>query len=170
MRISDWSSDVCSSDLANLHRRRGADIGARRHGGKVARIKKKGARTCRPGTAGADIGGDRHRRCQYVADDLPHGRIKAAGCIKPQDYQWCTPFGSVPQSVGNVGRARRPDRAVYIKNNRRRTRLGSKQEDTREQYRNDRSEEHTSELQSLMRISYAVFCLKKKKNKTYTTT
>src|SRR3546814_4133254 len=31
----------------------------------------------------------------------------------------------------------------------------------------DRSEEHTSELQSLMRISYAVFCLKKKKNITY---
>src|SRR3546814_9250187 len=30
-------------------------------------------------------------------------------------------------------------------------------------YRRDRSEEHTSELQSLMRISYAVFCLKKKK-------
>src|SRR3546814_7001710 len=30
-----------------------------------------------------------------------------------------------------------------------------------------RSEEHTSELQSLMRISYAVFCLKKKKNQTY---
>src|SRR3546814_6392394 len=29
----------------------------------------------------------------------------------------------------------------------------------------DRSEEHTSELQSLMRISYAVFCLKKQKNK-----
>src|SRR3546814_2534005 len=29
-----------------------------------------------------------------------------------------------------------------------------------------RSEEHTSELQSLMRISYAVFCLKKKNNKT----
>src|SRR3546814_6915045 len=31
-----------------------------------------------------------------------------------------------------------------------------------------RSEEHTSELQSLMRISYAVFCLKKKNNTTYT--
>src|SRR3546814_4221511 len=30
-----------------------------------------------------------------------------------------------------------------------------------------RSEEHTSELQSLMRISYAVFCLKKKRNNTY---
>src|SRR3546814_1293900 len=32
-----------------------------------------------------------------------------------------------------------------------------------------RSEEHTSELQSLMRISYAVFCLKKKKNKNTNT-
>src|SRR3546814_6021161 len=32
--------------------------------------------------------------------------------------------------------------------------------------RGNRSEEHTSELQSLMRISYAVFCLKKKKNYT----
>src|SRR3546814_3047582 len=32
-------------------------------------------------------------------------------------------------------------------------------------FRLDRSEEHTSELQSLMRISYAVFCLKKKKLK-----
>src|SRR3546814_3924613 len=33
----------------------------------------------------------------------------------------------------------------------------------------ERSEEHTSELQSLMRISYAVFCLKKKKKKQATT-
>src|SRR3546814_10416452 len=35
-----------------------------------------------------------------------------------------------------------------------------------EAYERMRSEEHTSELQSLMRISYAVFCLKNKKNKT----
>src|SRR3546814_1557651 len=34
----------------------------------------------------------------------------------------------------------------------------------------NRSEEHTSELQSLMRISYAVFCLKKKKKKQHITT
>src|SRR3546814_10638245 len=34
---------------------------------------------------------------------------------------------------------------------------------------NGRSEEHTSELQSLMRISYAVFCLKKKNRKKHTT-
>src|SRR3546814_9999653 len=36
--------------------------------------------------------------------------------------------------------------------------------DSRGRWRTRRSEEHTSELQSLMRISYAVFCLKKKKN------
>src|SRR3546814_8846380 len=35
------------------------------------------------------------------------------------------------------------------------------------QYFDERSEEHTSQLQSLMRISYAVFCLKKKKNSKY---
>src|SRR3546814_9217862 len=42
---------------------------------------------------------------------------------------------------------------------------------TNEEWTQPRSEEHTSELQSLMRISYAVFCLKKKKhintNETY---
>src|SRR3546814_2069752 len=39
----------------------------------------------------------------------------------------------------------------------------------RRRRRGRRSEEHTSELQSLMRISYAVFCLKKKISKTLTT-
>src|SRR3546814_3561685 len=38
-----------------------------------------------------------------------------------------------------------------------------------EVFPDNRSEEHTSELQSLMRISYAVFCLKKKKNKAIST-
>src|SRR3546814_1635297 len=52
------------------------------------------------------------------------------------------------------GRPRRPVRAVLIRRSGRTT--PSLQADLR-------SEEHTSELQSLMRISYAVFCLKKKK-------
>src|SRR3546814_4357295 len=39
------------------------------------------------------------------------------------------------------------------------------QADERQIGKGDRSEEHTSELQSLMRISYAVFCLKKKRSK-----
>src|SRR3546814_5271058 len=44
--------------------------------------------------------------------------------------------------------------------------LGKKGEPAKEPLRErNRSEEHTSELQSLMRISYAVFCLKKKKTK-----
>src|SRR3546814_4172674 len=41
--------------------------------------------------------------------------------------------------------------------------------DLADRQRADRSEEHTSELQSLMRISYAVFCLKKKTNTTTVT-
>src|SRR3546814_4351885 len=41
-------------------------------------------------------------------------------------------------------------------------------EELSQQYGVSRSEEHTSELQSLMRISYAVFCLKKKKEKPIT--
>src|SRR3546814_5103639 len=40
----------------------------------------------------------------------------------------------------------------------------------RRELREGRSEEHTSELQSLMRISYAVFCLKKKKEENLNTT
>src|SRR3546814_9533519 len=42
-------------------------------------------------------------------------------------------------------------------------------EDVAASFQEARSEEHTSELQSLMRISYAVFCLKKKKTHTNTT-
>src|SRR3546814_10434996 len=57
-------------------------------------------------------------------------------------------------------------------------RLGCSMDWSREQFTMDpnftravvRSEEHTSELQSLMRISYAVFCLKKKKTKNTNTT
>src|SRR3546814_9661709 len=44
----------------------------------------------------------------------------------------------------------------------RRTRTGLRRGRGRRLHRGGRSEEHTSELQSLMRISYAVFCLKKK--------
>src|SRR3546814_4583501 len=55
-----------------------------------------------------------------------------------------------------------------------RTSLGSDLEQALERYRAlkspQRSEEHTSELQSLMRISYAVFCLKTKKSATNSAT
>src|SRR3546814_2210644 len=60
-------------------------------------------------------------------------------------FPYTTLFRSLGQAVGP--RQRELDGAVHALRRRR------------------RSEEHTSELQSLMRISYAVFCLKKKKNK-----
>src|SRR3546814_7794315 len=111
MRISDWSSDVCSSDLdlLVLHRqdlRQQLD-----HGHLGAEGAEEGSELDADG-AGAD---DQQR--------LRHG-LRHHGL--------------------EVG----PDKLLI--------RL-----DTRQGAR-PRSEEHTSELQSLMRISYAVFCLKKK--------
>src|SRR3546814_1578558 len=68
--------------------------------------------------------------------------------------------GDQPRQVGPQPReqARRYDAAgrQQVRRGRRRERV--------------RSEEHTSELQSLMRISYAVFCLKKKQQKKQTST
>src|SRR3546814_8487228 len=60
---------------------------------------------------------------------------------------WTRPIGPRRSRTGSIpaGRPRTPSR------------------------RSSRSEEHTSELQSLMRISYAVFCLKKKKQETAST-
>src|SRR3546814_10026254 len=84
MRISDWSSDVCSSDLSSFARR-------------VLTLPRRSA---------SRRSGRRARSCAWRRSD------------------------EVPTRA-NCGSA-------------------------------SRSEEHTSELQSLMRISYAVFCLKKK--------
>src|SRR3546814_1358763 len=70
-------------------------------------------------------------------------RLASAAAREPADQQ---PHG---QAAGDVDRQRPPREA----------RPEPRQHDLA------RSEEHTSELQSLMRISYAVFCLKKKKKK-----
>src|SRR3546814_8478839 len=102
MRISDWSSDVCSSDLRRTDR--------------VARQKG--------------------RECDEGFDSSVQGDVDDR-------------FGKRCADVGI-----RVDRACPGK---RRCR-----EYAGERHGNRRSEEHTSELQSLMRISYAVFCLKKK--------
>src|SRR3546814_10037217 len=79
------------------------------------------------------------------------------------------PIGYVPLS--RAMRARRPVKLTDIMNEDLRTvPVAMDQEEVAylfRQYGLVRSEEHTSELQSLMRISYAVFCLKKKKYNTY---
>src|SRR3546814_4182607 len=102
MRISDWSSDVCSSDL---HQRDGAALTRFLHW--VALESPKG---------GLD---------ELTASDKLHALRKETGELRDLSFD----------TISGAG----PNGAV-------------------------RSEEHTSELQSLMRISYAVFCLKKKTN------
>src|SRR3546814_20620029 len=70
-------------------------------------------------------------------------------------FPYTTLFRSLPRVAGRTGST--SEAAVARRHRRLRGRSGA------------RSEEHTSELQSLMRISYAVFCMKKNKNKILTT-
>src|SRR3546814_1555199 len=116
MRISDWSSDVCSSDLARgAYRRRNARL----ENQAAERAHPLGRRTFIL-SAGPGVEGDQiDLRVQAILFDQPDqlARILVAVILVFQHHIF------------------------------------------------ERSEEHTSELQSLMRISYAVFCLKKK-NKT----
>src|SRR3546814_8621345 len=107
MRISYWSSDVCSSDL-------GPARAARRPRAKLDEAPRGGQ-----GFGQANSGAWR--------------------VVRPR--RWRPAGGAAARCAGVRG----PDRGARM-----------------------RSEEHTSELQSLMRISYAVFCLKKKSN-TYVT-
>src|SRR3546814_10749593 len=116
MRISDWSSDVCSSDLP--------DAQPRHHHGQRR--------------------GDKHARYHH-----PTGGAKALGRV---DMRWID----------------RPDARERIDEDREdrpqeNDEVGRQVTDSEpEDGDRNRSEEHTSELQSLMRISYTVFCLKKK--------
>src|SRR3546814_2240868 len=115
MRISDWSSDVCSSDLkpATLNTDKAPSYGA-----AITELKREGKLDRE--TA--------HRQVKYLNNviEADHGKLKIP--IKP-----VRGFKSIPTVYATI-------KGFEV-----------------------RSEEHTSELQSLMRISYAVFCLKKKK-------
>src|SRR3546814_10252113 len=130
MRISDWSSDVCSSDLRP---RRGLGLSVQRLGSAI-----------RPGTS--DVGGFKRGR-QIVVNDLERagiGVIDAGllGCQPVFDDLIFDPF--VGQRASGIEAERFEVAGEHFH---RGDATGL-----------DRSEEHTSELQSLMRISYAVFC------------
>src|SRR3546814_3288245 len=119
MRISDWSSDVCSSDLLSLCEDGRRDATEQRGGEE---------RGDRPACAG------HHERNHWLSsfDQLKASTKMPSGFLRrPSAVPGCW-----------ITTVRIADQCVV------------------------RSEEHTSELQSLMRISYAVFCLKKKKKTT----
>src|SRR3546814_4203354 len=115
MRISDWSSDVCSSDLP----------------GEI-RIHIVAAPTGFPAAGTA-----RKRRLMLVDS---HCHLNYKGLVEDQQ--------------GVLDRAREAGVTAMLN-------ISTREREWGEVIR---SEEPTSELQSLMRISYAVFCLKKKKH------
>src|SRR3546814_2837398 len=136
MRISDWSSDVCSSDLKAAR--------APAEGFRHAVGDRKGQRA---GMAGGQ--GDEGDRPARVAADGAHHHRKT-GVVEAEGGG---DTDQAPQGIELPQRLHKPHQADAETASERPAgqHLG-------------RSEEHTSELQSLMRISYAVFCLKKKKN------
>src|SRR3546814_1428075 len=115
MRISDWSSDVCSSDLSGHDK-----LGLERRGDHLFVELEVDRRDLRNGRIG------RRRRADELGVCARRGRHK-----KQSESRRCR------------GEKRLEHKYLQL-----------------------RSEEHTSELQSLMRISYAVFCLKKTKKNT----
>src|SRR3546814_1051773 len=119
MRISDWSSDVCSSDL---------QIANRRNVFAVAR------RLFRWAVSRGDI------------KISPMEGMETPKAVKPRE-RWLTDK-ELPR-IWNAAPHTHPCFGPIV-----RLLLATGQ-------RSERSEEHTSELQSLMRISYADFCLKK---------
>src|SRR3546814_7995708 len=128
MRISDWSSDVCSSALA----------GDRRHG---------------VGVKGVPVGVERGLG----------GRLASLPLLFPQRFQR---LENDPGILFQIIPDRFLDGPLLL----RRQDLPGSQRRSGGDGCETRSEEHTSELQSLMSISYAVFCLKKKTKQQNTIT
>src|SRR3546814_5958200 len=124
MRISDWSSDVCSSDLSY-------DLADDADRADRAQLRAD-PRDAKPALADRLSG----RRPRGRADGVGHDHLADQGAGAQARAQGTGIGLSLAAGLGGAGRD--PGR---------------------------RSEEHTSELQSLMRLSYAVFCLKKKNSK-----
>src|SRR3546814_9989950 len=120
MRISDWSSDVCSSDLEN------AVVFAV---GFLDLVERLGDEESADAVA-------RHEGKARLEEVEPPERRKL---VEHHQELMLAPLRPVGVEL-----------------------LGQPQPDLVENEADERSEEHTSELQSLMRISYVVFCLIKK--------
>src|SRR3546814_9670336 len=138
MRISDWSSDVCSSDLV----------------------------IARPAVAATA----RHRRRHDVGDIAIAGLIVRAAIAIGVDIAIGPRLAVRGARPDILGKGARPvaviTRGEKFRAGGERTAVVEFQRRAAHPFVLARSEEHTSELQSLMRISYAVFCLKKTKTTT----
>src|SRR3546814_7575960 len=146
MRISDWSSDVCSSDLPASSRlasllglASGRQEGAREEAGRVLYI----------GSFSKVLFPSIRVGYLVVPENLVDAVSAAQGALGAQPTAMIQPVLAAFIDEGHFATHVRRMRRLYA---------------TRQAALVARSEEHTSELQSLMRISYAVFCLKKKKN------
>src|SRR3546814_4352395 len=138
VRISDWSSDGCSSDLS-------CPAGSAQPG--CCSIRCRSLRQCHGRSARPPSPPARPSPALALhRDPAMRAMIPSGSCVGPplprclHVYMLACPLVKLAHLIGRL--AARLDLH-------RRLALG-------------RSEEHTSELQSLMRISYAVFCLKKK--------
>src|SRR3546814_4328555 len=149
MRMSDWSSDVCSSEL-------GLDVGP-------ARIDVLFRGRDRIDPAGAHG----HRRGEHDSITVFHA-LSSSSPLLP--YSRRSALQGETEIGVRQGRFQDVERIQGIRDARQRARSGDRGDHRRRVRDDHRSEEHTSELQSLMRISYAVFCLKKKNNNTYSQT
>src|SRR3546814_6093350 len=128
MRISDWSSDVCSSDL-DRHAR--AD---REHTAAI-RCARTGSRELTEITEGHGLSAACRIRCG--AARCGASTVEDAGC-RALRRSACCASGAADLIADTVRRVPHIIRSDEVSRS--------------------RSEEHTSELQSLMRNSYAVFC------------
>src|SRR3546814_2433232 len=149
MRISDWSSDVCSSDL---ERRRNLSGVRTRTGTLIDSAAVPPLREERPCAVAATSAG-RHDDLRALRHALAHVATQHLAQERHRDPPLLGQRSAV-ELVEQPGQARQV--AVDAAQQPVDRRLVDCQPAAR-------SEEHTSELQSLMRISYAVFCLKKKK-------
>src|SRR3546814_15777510 len=144
MRISDWSSDVCSSDLAfdPLSRTEIESVNAA--------IKSR--------AAGKSLTLDVQQSRQPIGNTLaPASKCKVGICYRPEE-----PFDLVlvvDKAEYDRTSLLLPTKAKLVEIPV--TRAAFVEKNNTIEFEKQ-SEEHTSELQSLMRISYAVFCLQKK--------
>src|SRR3546814_9609746 len=133
MRISDWSSDVCSSDLLHLRLKRAH----RRHGGELLLRDREHQRT-------DDDGEQDDRDSEIAAHEEQPVEQSENGLFEPVE----------PAPVDRLVEVRDAQLFLIAFQHRHFLRAG---EEAAGRGHRLRSEEQTSELQSLMRISYAVF-------------